>query len=500
MSSSGPPPIARGPAQGTTAPASRGLGSLALSARPATAADAQGVGQVDMTDGNDFAASTALQPLAPPPRTSSREPSLSGDGSSARKAGSPPEPDASGQTLGVPVQAPPQGSSTGLSGDTANEPSESIGRGSKRSLTGRKREASAGSKHSARAAAGLRGKVPRPGSAGQSQAAGELHSKKKGGLLAFLNCCAAKDEGPDEIPPEAVQPPKPVPKQQPVRAQQPLSVKQHQDVSAAGTSMTGSETLDEKTPSSQPNAHTAEPVIPALDSEKLHHGDTAVDKPVSKLPADVPRPDSNREMRLLDQQRQPAVPAEATASPLHLDTSAAGGGHETPEAGPYVQVQAPTPVVLQSEEEKVISDRTPQQAAVDEDLEMQDREPLTSDEAAVVAGGALALGSGAAVAAVEEERHRRESRESSRDHSNPELPPPPPGPPPPNEETHINTGDGKIPSHQSSIASDREEHKQWLLPPLKSELHGRKCLVLDLDETLVHSSFKVFFPLRLIVL
>ncbi|KAI7828333.1 HAD-like domain-containing protein, partial [Kickxella alabastrina] len=31
---------------------------------------------------------------------------------------------------------------------------------------------------------------------------------------------------------------------------------------------------------------------------------------------------------------------------------------------------------------------------------------------------------------------------------------------------------------------------QHLLPPLAFELSGRKCLVLDLDETLVHSSFR----------
>ena len=37
-----------------------------------------------------------------------------------------------------------------------------------------------------------------------------------------------------------------------------------------------------------------------------------------------------------------------------------------------------------------------------------------------------------------------------------------------------------------------------LLPPLSPKHAGRKCLVLDLDETLVHSSFKVrvlFIPL-----
>lgn len=36
-----------------------------------------------------------------------------------------------------------------------------------------------------------------------------------------------------------------------------------------------------------------------------------------------------------------------------------------------------------------------------------------------------------------------------------------------------------------------EEKQQWLLPPIAPRFEGKKCLVLDLDETLVHSSFKV---------
>lgn len=35
------------------------------------------------------------------------------------------------------------------------------------------------------------------------------------------------------------------------------------------------------------------------------------------------------------------------------------------------------------------------------------------------------------------------------------------------------------------------EKQTWLLPPVLPHLKGRKCLVLDLDETLVHSSFKI---------
>ena len=53
------------------------------------------------------------------------------------------------------------------------------------------------------------------------------------------------------------------------------------------------------------------------------------------------------------------------------------------------------------------------------------------------------------------------------------LPPPPPPP---------------VPEAPPAVP-EAEQH--WLLPPALPHLQGRKCLVLDLDETLVHSSFKV---------
>ncbi|KAG0651424.1 Plasma membrane sodium response 2 [Hyphodiscus hymeniophilus] len=55
------------------------------------------------------------------------------------------------------------------------------------------------------------------------------------------------------------------------------------------------------------------------------------------------------------------------------------------------------------------------------------------------------------------------------------LPPPPPGPAP-NEEI---------------AAPEAEQKQQWLLPSIAPRFKGKKCLVLDLDETLVHSSFKI---------
>ena len=61
------------------------------------------------------------------------------------------------------------------------------------------------------------------------------------------------------------------------------------------------------------------------------------------------------------------------------------------------------------------------------------------------------------------------------------IPPPPPGPGP------IAT----IPVSLAEQIAPLAEARKWLLPAILPEHSGRKCLVLDLDETLVHSSFKV---------
>lgn len=41
------------------------------------------------------------------------------------------------------------------------------------------------------------------------------------------------------------------------------------------------------------------------------------------------------------------------------------------------------------------------------------------------------------------------------------------------------------------VATSNEQKQQYLLPPITPRFKGKKCLVLDLDETLVHSSFKI---------
>lgn len=61
----------------------------------------------------------------------------------------------------------------------------------------------------------------------------------------------------------------------------------------------------------------------------------------------------------------------------------------------------------------------------------------------------------------------------------PPAPPVPAAPSPPAE------------SEGALVTSPDQPQQEWLLPPILPEHKGRKCLVLDLDETLVHSSFKV---------
>lgn len=62
------------------------------------------------------------------------------------------------------------------------------------------------------------------------------------------------------------------------------------------------------------------------------------------------------------------------------------------------------------------------------------------------------------------------------------LPPAPPMPAVPVPPTDTESG---------PVTSPDQPQQEWLLPPILPEHKGRKCLVLDLDETLVHSSFKV---------
>ncbi|GAM88888.1 hypothetical protein ANO11243_069220 [Dothideomycetidae sp. 11243] len=125
---------------------------------------------------------------------------------------------------------------------------------------------------------------------------------------------------------------------------------------------------------------------------------------------------------------------------------------------PDVTISGPTPTT--TNEEQLIADRTPEQQARDTDIEMTDggpSVPLSTNEVPTAADHA------------------------GNDSSRVDLPPPPPL-----EERQA----AVIPVPHDTSRQSSPAGQKWLLPPARSEHKGRKCLILDLDETLVHSSFK----------
>ena len=62
-----------------------------------------------------------------------------------------------------------------------------------------------------------------------------------------------------------------------------------------------------------------------------------------------------------------------------------------------------------------------------------------------------------------------------------------PPPPPLSKRVAATTAPETVPP----VPAIDESKERWLLPPAQPPLKGRKCLILDLDETLVHSSFKI---------
>ncbi|KKY23315.1 putative serine threonine-protein phosphatase dullard [Diplodia seriata] len=305
-------------------------------------------------------------------------------------------------------------------------------------------------------AANDNGEVIAPHSNGNIGAAGsapQAQPKKKSGvsrILLILNCCGVPEKGNVVGQEESPEAPKKATKLRSVRKQSaPATAKK--DVSAAESS-----TADSKEPIEEKAGKSTEAGGPVKDFEKQPlSGDASADKPISEGPGA-----SSQEKNTLDQPL-PAVPQSD-----RLDTSVAA------EDGPQVNVQAPTPVA--PSEEQAITDRTPEQEARDADIEMTDAGPSIP-----IAANEIPL--------------TEESGEPVQQDAAPtkiDLPPPPPL-----VDRQAQTAPPAATTPQSQDSSlavtPAEPPQKWLLPPIRPEFKGKKCLVLDLDETLVHSSFKI---------
>jgi RNA polymerase II subunit A small phosphatase-like protein len=408
------------------------------------------------------------------------------------------------QALGVPGQ---DSSVTGLSGATANDTSDNVETSSKRSLTGRRRGASTGSKRSNRQVAGESEKQARPGSAGRAQAGSEPRPKKRGGFLSFLGCCGGSNDTEEPGSRESTQPAK-----TPTTASQPSKLKTQQqqqvapNASATNTSADGSkEVIDEKV-GQEPN-HTessaAAPILPTppVESEKPPPVIMQPDNPVPSIPQGIAPVQPNAEASSLPAEKRDIQSETPVTGPPHIDTAQRSVAHDVQPnhtSNPVVSVIAPTPVVSQQEdvvEDAIIQDRTPEQAARDTDIEMTD------------VGPSLPLSTSDVPQSPDVETSTRERSSSSS--SRIDLPPPPPLAERQLQNQHSDAGviagagagagvlaaGAGVAAHQASqdpsAVSTPEPVQKWLLPPITSQFSGKKCLVLDLDETLVHSSFKV---------
>ena len=284
------------------------------------------------------------------------------------------------------------------------------------------------------------------------QAANKTKPKKRGGFLSFLNCCSAPEnantvEGGDQaVPAKKAK----VLQQKPGRQPTPI-VKAN---ASAGESSTGETKEVAEESIGGPEYSELKPAAKPTMITRSSKDKVPAERPVAQAPpvsstAEATEPPAATETR---DPPLPPLPASTVSSPPEVNAG------QTMEATPVIAGTAP-PQLIEPEESvaeqgTTINDRTPQQEQADSDIAMVDAPPL----------------------ATQVEEPPVASREATQPQIN--LPPPPPR----NGQDATTSGSGAV------APSDKQ---RWLLPPLQPHFKGRKCLVLDLDETLVHSSFKV---------
>ena len=282
------------------------------------------------------------------------------------------------------------------------------------------------------------------------QAHGSLESQRKppSGFLSFLNCCGGSDGKSTADTDDPALPPKKAAKlQPPVRR-----------TSRTGEKLTASETQQRR--------------AEAEDEEDEKSASVAVDGRPSILSEKPPIPDSRPQLARSESPHDKVMPIQTVGqaasrppqAPPTFDpppVSIPMGQCRKPEidetgdtnaANIPVNIAAPIPVK---------SEREPNEALQNEDMEMEDAHPEVPGE---------------------ENEAPAEPAIPDTQVAKADLPPPPP----------LGKRDSQLATKETPPVPIAPADKQtWLLPPMQPYLKGRKCLVLDLDETLVHSSFKI---------
>jgi carboxy-terminal domain RNA polymerase II polypeptide A small phosphatase len=279
-------------------------------------------------------------------------------------------------------------------------------------------------------------------------------SEKKGrsGILSFLNCCSGPDTANATDMDDPALPPKKATKLQPVVRSSSRTAEK------AGASDIGAKDAEKKETYDEKHHAAEDEGERSVMNEK---------QPTNDLRPRISRTESSHDKVLpvpaMGSEVNPSAPPETTpGQPEPLSQPplpAADRLNYDQVAKLQVTVQAPTPVepvgVLQNQ------DWAPSEDKQNSDVAMTDAPPEEPEE---------------------EHQEVAESVTHEPQTERVDLPPPPP----------LNKRESQLATKEiPPVPASSSEKQTWLLPPVQPRLYGRKCLVLDLDETLVHSSFKI---------
>lgn len=330
---------------------------------------------------------------------------------------------------------------------TASDPSGSIGGGSRGSTAsiGKKRNGSVDSSKKSAAQPAASGKKQDEVNATSAQTAPMPKSKKSRGFLSFLNCCGVPDNANGVDSEEAIP-----------SAKQVAAVSQPIRNTASKPAPGNSEVKTAQKPTESDKVVMTAKDEPHQLNEKAGSEDQATGtENAEKHPAALLAPGSDLSANNASNQPLPAIPIDTEETKVESDAHL--------KTNPTVFVEAPTPNLDQDANNgEVLSAEA--KSGEDSSTEQGVNPPQSAQ--------------------------KREADVADVQTSNNTLPPPPPLP----ESGSKAKGNPSSSPPEAALAEAVEEKHQWLLPPITDRFKGKKCLVLDLDETLVHSSFKVIIP------
>ena len=278
--------------------------------------------------------------------------------------------------------------------------------------------------------------------------------KPKKRFLSFLNCCGGSDNANIEATEPAV-PHRKANVLQSNKSRQPNPLTKA-NPKEGDSSVAESKDVPEETIGGTPYAEQTAAEKPKMITRRSKEADTTEKATVNKTgntsEKEIVQQESSQNASL------PPLPVVGTSGTTHEP-----GVPEPPLSTQENASMPPNPPQAIPIEEsvatqgEVINDRTIQQEQNDSDIAMTEAPPIAPEV---------------------EDASRSTEPEKEEQATQITLPPPPP------------RDNQARPTLRSEPGPDAER-RQWLLPPIQPRFKGKKCLVLDLDETLVHSSFKV---------